>query len=189
MSVATCHHCGRMISISMIPGGNPVALEDPERWATSYASCPLCHRAYCDRCMAADPLCQDCPGPPPAPSRERLASELVKRCQRLDRWLPGECLDLAWDIVGGERNATEQVRILQEALPPEVMRVLSGFAADRVTPSESTESFEPSPEHTELLASEGHVELSEGELLAWAARYPSGEFLEALAKTSPEHQE
>lgn len=189
MSVATCHHCGRMISISMIPGGNPVALEEPERWAASYASCPLCHRAYCDRCMAADPLCPDCPGPPPAPSRARMASELVKRCQRLDRWLPGECLDLAWDMVGGEQEAPDQVRILQEALSLEVFSLLSRFAADRIAPSESTEPFEPSPELAELWASEGHVKLSEEQLLAWAARYPSAEFLEALAKAEPGYHE
>ena len=39
-----------MISISVAPGGNPVALDDPDRWATRWRGCPKCVKLYCDRC-------------------------------------------------------------------------------------------------------------------------------------------
>jgi hypothetical protein len=53
MPVAMCgtDGCGRLISISNIPGGNPVALADPERWATVYMVCGSCGTFFCDRCL------------------------------------------------------------------------------------------------------------------------------------------
>jgi hypothetical protein len=52
MPVFTCSsgHCSRWISVSAIPGGNPTALADPERWATDYVRCAGCKRYLCDRC-------------------------------------------------------------------------------------------------------------------------------------------
>jgi hypothetical protein len=43
--------CTRYISISMIPGGNPEALSDPEKWATQYMRCAECGSYFCDRCL------------------------------------------------------------------------------------------------------------------------------------------
>jgi hypothetical protein len=53
MAVAVCAgaRCQRLISISAIPGGNPVALADPERWATKYVRCQKCGKFFCDRCL------------------------------------------------------------------------------------------------------------------------------------------
>lgn len=45
--------CGRMISISAIPGGNPTALADPRNWAVDYAACTTCRTMLCDRCVTA----------------------------------------------------------------------------------------------------------------------------------------
>lgn len=45
--------CGRWISISVIPGGNPTALADPVNWAVDYAACTSCRTMLCDRCRTA----------------------------------------------------------------------------------------------------------------------------------------
>lgn len=60
MPVSFCQSCSRWISISRLPGGNPMAREDPERWATSYATCDVCHHTYCDRCV--ENAAGKCPG-------------------------------------------------------------------------------------------------------------------------------
>ena len=40
MAVRRCAgDCGRIISISVIPGGNPTALADPRNWAVDHAAC------------------------------------------------------------------------------------------------------------------------------------------------------
>jgi hypothetical protein len=41
-----------LISVSAVPGGNPVAKNDPENWAVTYGRCALCNASWCDRCMA-----------------------------------------------------------------------------------------------------------------------------------------
>lgn len=55
--------CDRMISVSSIPGGNPVALNDPENYAVKFKICEKCSARYCDRC-ADDSVtaCADCGG-------------------------------------------------------------------------------------------------------------------------------
>lgn len=40
-----------MISVSAIPGGNPVAKNDPENWALEYGRCATCNAHWCDRCL------------------------------------------------------------------------------------------------------------------------------------------
>lgn len=40
-----------MISVSAIPGGNPVAKNDPENWALDYGKCAACNAHWCDRCL------------------------------------------------------------------------------------------------------------------------------------------
>jgi len=40
-----------MISVSAIPGGNPVAKAAPEEWALDYGRCTTCNAHWCDRCI------------------------------------------------------------------------------------------------------------------------------------------
>jgi len=55
-----------MISVSGIPGGNPVALGNPEMFAASSLECSDCGWLFCDRCFTAPPLgrptCRSCGG-------------------------------------------------------------------------------------------------------------------------------
>ena len=71
MTVMGCsgEGCKRFISISVIPGGNPVAKADPEQWATEYRICTACGAHFCDRCVKKmsglfrKPKCSKCGGP------------------------------------------------------------------------------------------------------------------------------
>jgi tetratricopeptide (TPR) repeat protein len=58
--------CSRLISVSDVPGGNPVARDDPEHYSIDFLICPDCHSAFCDRCVPRSPLhaarCKDCSG-------------------------------------------------------------------------------------------------------------------------------
>jgi hypothetical protein len=66
MPVLKCfgEDCTRFISVTMIPGGNPIALADPEKWATIYFRCASCGKAYCDRCVKklSKTRCPSCGG-------------------------------------------------------------------------------------------------------------------------------
>jgi tetratricopeptide (TPR) repeat protein len=60
--------CTRMISLSVIRGGNPVALRDPEHFAVDFGTCEDCKVTFCDRCVArksrmfARDRCHECRG-------------------------------------------------------------------------------------------------------------------------------
>ncbi|MEU0068291.1 tetratricopeptide repeat protein [Streptomyces sp. NPDC006332] len=81
MAVLSCFGwaCERLISVSSLPGGNPVAAAEPEHWATQYFFCRECGEAFCDRC---------------ATSRRGRTLSVVKSCGscggRLDRARPGQ---------------------------------------------------------------------------------------------------
>ncbi|EIV92659.1 tetratricopeptide repeat protein [Frankia sp. QA3] len=45
--------CPRSISISVIPGGNPTALENPDEFSIVYSVCMDCRAHFCDRCAPA----------------------------------------------------------------------------------------------------------------------------------------
>jgi hypothetical protein len=60
MTVAICGKCNKLISISNIPGGNPIAKSDPDTWALAYGRCDRCGGVYCDKCIK-DNL-DKCPG-------------------------------------------------------------------------------------------------------------------------------
>lgn len=49
--------CQKMISVSSIPGGNPVAQNDPEHWATAYVNCQQCGKFYCTDCATHTKAC------------------------------------------------------------------------------------------------------------------------------------
>lgn len=57
--------CGRLISVSQIPGGNPTALADPKHWAVNYVECPTHGLQMCDRCQSeqGDATCSTCGQP------------------------------------------------------------------------------------------------------------------------------
>lgn len=66
MPVLRCfgENCARLISVSVIPGGNPAALSDPENWATIHFKCASCGENYCDRCVKklSQTKCPSCGG-------------------------------------------------------------------------------------------------------------------------------
>ena len=84
MAVLQCGGCDRFISVSMVAGGNPVALADPERWSTTRRVCEGCKRSFCDRCGAA----AQCPACSrsfvPAARATRPASAGARRTGRQD---------------------------------------------------------------------------------------------------------
>jgi hypothetical protein len=45
--------CERLVSVSVNPRGNPVALADPGLFSADYLYCPRCERFWCDACAAA----------------------------------------------------------------------------------------------------------------------------------------
>lgn len=72
MPVGMCGSCRRFISISLVPGGNPMAITHPDLFAATYAMCDRCHKPFCDQCVAnAGGKCPECgkrlelQGPPP----------------------------------------------------------------------------------------------------------------------------
>ncbi|MGP4028272.1 tetratricopeptide repeat protein [Actinomadura sp. 3N407] len=59
--------CTRLISVSKVPGGNPVARNDPEGFAIDFMICEDCHSNFCDRCHPPGtrfrpPRCTSCGG-------------------------------------------------------------------------------------------------------------------------------
>ncbi len=63
MAVLQCAGCERFISVSAVPGGNPVALADPERWSVVKRVCEDCRKCFCDRCApSVRSPCPSCGG-------------------------------------------------------------------------------------------------------------------------------
>lgn len=59
--------CTRLISVSKVPGGNPVARNDPENYAIDFKICEDCGNNFCDRCHVPGtrlraPRCTSCGG-------------------------------------------------------------------------------------------------------------------------------
>ncbi|WP_168221327.1 tetratricopeptide repeat protein [Actinomadura sp. WMMA1423] len=59
--------CTRLISVSKVPGGNPVARQDPEGFAVEFMICDFCGENFCDRCHEPGsrlraPRCTSCGG-------------------------------------------------------------------------------------------------------------------------------
>jgi hypothetical protein len=66
MTVAMCKGCRKMISISRVAGGNPIALQQPDVFALRYGRCDACGM-YCGDCLtsggdptAAQGTCPQC---------------------------------------------------------------------------------------------------------------------------------
>lgn len=60
MPVSMCAKCRKLISISNIPGGNPVAKANPDLWALEHGRCDRCEGVYCDKCIEEN--LNKCPG-------------------------------------------------------------------------------------------------------------------------------
>ncbi|MEU8122280.1 tetratricopeptide repeat protein [Spirillospora sp. NPDC049024] len=59
--------CTRLISVSKVPGGNPVARQDPDGFAIEFMICDFCGSNFCDRCHEPGsrfraPRCTSCGG-------------------------------------------------------------------------------------------------------------------------------
>jgi len=77
MALAMCAGCSKMLSISRLPGGNPMAKAYPDMFAMAYGSCDRCDKRYCDQCINnAGGKCPGCgkrlavEGPPPGETAE-----------------------------------------------------------------------------------------------------------------------
>lgn len=67
---------GCRISVSAVPGGNPVAAADPNTFATSYLVC-ACGQVRCDRCgRSGCPSCGAAMHPPSGAEAQDLAARL-----------------------------------------------------------------------------------------------------------------
>lgn len=60
--------CSRLVSVSLTPGANPIALSDPATFSAGYLHCPSCARFWCDDCLAASQCECGVPRQPPNPS-------------------------------------------------------------------------------------------------------------------------
>ena len=103
MPVYSCARgCSRLISVSSIPGGNSVALEDPEGFAATYLMCAECKAKTCDRCAGHSPIlrgdssCPACQGTlswqgvrPPSgwPEQEELSLGDLTPAEAVCLWL------------------------------------------------------------------------------------------------------
>ena len=128
MTVCFCHRCRQLISFSAIPGGNPVALADPEHWATSYRQCERCGRLYCGECAQAPVLCPDCPGPRKPPSLEAQVRHLKRMCRRAEEYVGSEMLGEAWGFTGDRRTMKAKVQMLRDHLSASEMQVFVAAA-------------------------------------------------------------
>ena len=61
MPVSMCSKCRKMISISNVPGGNPMAKANPGMWALAYGVCDRCKSIFCDKCIESNAgKCPNC---------------------------------------------------------------------------------------------------------------------------------
>jgi hypothetical protein len=62
MAVYSCARCGRLISLSIILGGNPATKMGEDLWAGAWRQCLDCKRLWCDACTKDSQGCPDCAG-------------------------------------------------------------------------------------------------------------------------------
>lgn len=95
MAVLQCGGCDRLISVSIVPGGNPVALADPQRWSVVRRVCEDCRKSFCDRCApSVRTPCPSCggdfeggAGASLAAADARAAAEFSGAVAGAQRWL------------------------------------------------------------------------------------------------------
>lgn len=90
MPVLECAACPRLISISRVPGGNPVARADPAKWSVLHTRCTGCGAHLCDGCAPASARdCQACGAALPAEGGGPLSTRVHARIAALQagrRW-------------------------------------------------------------------------------------------------------
>jgi hypothetical protein len=126
MPVAQCSSCGRGISISNIPGGNPVA--SAEGWATTYKAC-VCGRAYCDRCFDREPLCPECPGPPKPHSKQSQLTRLWTMSCHSKKYWEGDFVTEAWGFTSAYGTIDEKIQGLQRELKDSILKSFAEAAS------------------------------------------------------------
>ncbi|NML45963.1 hypothetical protein HHL11_19605 [Ramlibacter sp. G-1-2-2] len=113
MAVLQCGACDRFISVSIAPGGNPVAKADPERWSLTRTLCPGCGYSLCDRCAprgtTSCPRCKAAFAGGGAPGDEEDAGRWEQQAGLMlaRRWLAGALLGSVVTsvlMVGASRN-------------------------------------------------------------------------------------
>lgn len=101
----------------MIPGGNPVALEDPESWATDYLACPVCGRLYCEKCSEITPLCPECPGPrTPEKEAAKFLAIIMSLCDRHSGMDSNYFVDCVWYYCKQFQTQAEGIKMLANQL-------------------------------------------------------------------------
>lgn len=142
--VCHCNSCKRFISISLIPGGNPVALADPATWATSYVQCPVCGKPYCDQCASRDPLCPKCEGPRELATREQQIQNLIKLCDGFNSggysW--SDLINAGWGCAGLSYSQGGKIKELRESLPVVTFETLARAANSVLHKYADSESVE-----------------------------------------------
>ncbi|MGE0787779.1 MAG: hypothetical protein AB7S26_19040 [Sandaracinaceae bacterium] len=80
MPVFSCQgpDCRRLISVSAIPGGNPTALAEPEKFAVVHERCTACGARFCDRCLEPGGACLDCGAPTARPDPDEARRMILE---------------------------------------------------------------------------------------------------------------
>lgn len=104
MPVLQCAGCPRLISVSSVPGGNPVAKANPEQWSVVHTRCPGCGVSLCDRCAPASARrCKACGAALPSAGGGRLSTRVQARVAGLQAgrlWgLPAILVQAAFPLV------------------------------------------------------------------------------------------
>ena len=60
MTVLGCALCGKFISLSVSPDGNPTAMANPDVFSTVFAECNGCGVFICDGCIGDSQQCPKC---------------------------------------------------------------------------------------------------------------------------------
>jgi hypothetical protein len=137
MAVSSCCECGKLISLSLIRGGNPVAKE--QGWATSFIACPQCGRPRCASCVALNSRCPNCPGQPEPRSEESRLRKLIKWCDS-KVFTSSEIVSEAWDFTSRRPSSpsiADRALLLKEKLPKDRFAALQAAAAHCYAPEQT----------------------------------------------------
>jgi len=124
MSVCACKSCGKLISLSAIPGSNPVAQKVPQTWANGFEQCPECGEAFCFECFVKSNFCSACPGPSdPTPITEKL-KRLKYQIAHPEVFTNFEIQAETWFTVDHLEHADEQIEFLRTTLQETELKII-----------------------------------------------------------------
>ena len=130
MTVAICNRCSKLISLSLIPEGNPVALKD-HHWAATYRSCDVCGQLYCEKCSEITPLCPGCPGPRKPVKESDILKRLMRMCDSR-QYVTTEYIECAWEYCRFFNTETEGIKILAERLEKAHLEIVVQAAKEKL---------------------------------------------------------